>query len=170
MDHVIIYRSLQETRRYFFYLWQQQYSLSFINVGLIYDNVIPSERDYSLAITFLLLVETKIVSTLGKSTTRLETKTCLAAFSLCTSARAGGETIDPFSPRDANHVKTNDGKPGVSAASQQHAVVMPIQSLFSLRTRSLGGELFPSFALQLRHPVDRTISWYRALLAKCPTE
>jgi hypothetical protein len=84
-----IYRSLQETRRYFSLSVAVQYSLSFINVGLIYDNVIPSD-EITTAITFSVIKE-RIVSTLGKSTTRL--KTNVSRNILFVHVGKAGETI-----------------------------------------------------------------------------
>jgi hypothetical protein len=170
------YRALQETRAIFLLSVAATIFISFINAGLVYDNVIPSEPDYNSE--HLLFLKNVIPSEQdyksdhflllkNESSVHLENilpdwKTNMSRNILFVHVgKAGGETIKSILSAGC-HSRNNKRRKAECLRQLPNSTISDtIQSYFHCLSMPSGAaEYSTSYLYNLRHPVDRTISWY----------
>jgi hypothetical protein len=153
------YRALQETRSIFLLSVAATILVSFINAGLVYDNVIPSEPDYNSE-HFLLL---KNESSIHLAQILPDWKTNMSRNILFVHVgKAGGETIKSILSAGCHSRKNKRRKAKCLQQLPNSTISDTIQSYFHCLSMPPGAANYStSYLYNLRHPVDRTISWYR---------
>jgi hypothetical protein len=153
------YRALHEIRALFLLSVAATILFSFINAGLVYDNVIPSEPDYNSE-HFLLL---KNESSVNLAKILPNWKTNMSRNILFVHVgKAGGETIKSILSVGCHSRKSKGRKADCLRQLPNSTISDTIQSYFHCFSMHPGAAKdSTSYLYNLRHPVDRTISWYR---------
>jgi hypothetical protein len=153
------YRGLQETRAIFLLSVAATILLSFINAGLVYDSVIPStEPDYNSE-HFLLLKNESSVHLAKKLP---DWKTNMSRNILFVHVgKAGGETIKSILSAGCRSRKNKRRKAECLEQLPNSTISDTIQSYFHCFSMPPGAANYStSYLYNLRHPVDRAVSWY----------
>jgi hypothetical protein len=183
-------RNLQETRAIFFLSVAATILLSFINAGLVYDNVIPTEPDYNRE-HFLGIVSMSAnsivnapVSVSGQSERILplslknessatssvvdlsklpDWKTNMSRNILFVHVgKAGGETIKSILSAGCLSRQNPRRKEKCLRKLPNSTISDTIQSYFHCSSMTHGAaDYSTSYLYNLRHPLDRAVSWYR---------
>jgi hypothetical protein len=181
-DHLC--RALLETRTIFVLSVAATILLSFISAGLVYDNIIPTEPDFNRE-HFLSIVSMSANSAVNASMSAFspsETNLPLSATSNVVDlsklpdwktnmsrnilfahvGKAGGETIKSILSAGCLSRQNPRRREQCLRKLPKSAISDTIQSYFHCTSMPSGSANYStSYLYNLRHPLDRLVSWYR---------